>query len=299
MTPLQVLYEDNHLIAVNKAPSDIVQGDVTGDVTLADRVASYLKTKHGKPGNVFVGIAHRLDRPVSGIVIFARTSKALERLNALFREGGVRKRYWAVVDARPPKNADSLVHWVTRNTERNTSYAAPRPVPGAREARLAYRLAATLERYYLLEIDLETGRHHQIRAQLAAIGCHIKGDLKYGARRSNPGGGIHLHAREVSFEHPVQKTRLTVVAPPPPDPVRDAAIAALGADADPAADGRAEGTPDGPHHPEVRLRLARGPPQPVPAGRAALRGAVQDPRHALQRARSRTRGAAADPAVHR
>jgi 23S rRNA pseudouridine1911/1915/1917 synthase len=229
MTPLQLLYEDNHLIALNKSTSDIVQGDATGDVTLADRVALYLKTKHGKPGNVFVGIAHRLDRPGSGVVIVARTGKALERLNALFREGGVRKRYWAVVDARPPKDADTLVHWVTRNPEQNKSYAAPRPVPGAREARLSYRLAATLDRYYLLEIDLETGRHHQIRAQLAAIGCHIKGDLKYGARRSNPGGGIHLHAREVSFEHPVRKTRLTIVAPPPSDPVWDAAAAALGA----------------------------------------------------------------------
>lgn len=241
MTPLHVLYEDNHLIAVNKAPSDIVQGDRTGDVTLADRVGQYLKAKHGKPGNVFVGIAHRLDRPVSGIVIFARTSKALERLNALFREGGVRKRYWAVVDARPPKDADSLVHWVTRNPEQNTSYAAPRPVPGAREARLSYRLLAALERYWLLEIDLETGRHHQIRAQLAAVGCRIKGDLKYGARRSNPGGGIHLHAREVSFEHPVRKTPLTIVAPPPPDPVWDAAVAAVGADAGTAAAGRRAG----------------------------------------------------------
>ena len=226
MTPLHVLYEDNHLIAVNKATSDIVQGDKTGDVTLADRVAAYLRQKHGKPGNVFVGVAHRLDRPVSGIVIFARTSKALERLNALFREGGVRKRYWAAVDARPPKDADSLVHWVTRNPEENKSYAAPRPLPGAREARLSYRLLAVLERYFFLEIDLETGRHHQIRAQLAAIGCHVKGDLKYGARRSNAGGGIHLHAREVSFEHPVRKTPLTIVAPPPRDPVWDAAVAA-------------------------------------------------------------------------
>ena len=241
MTPLKVLYEDNHLIAVNKSTSDIVQGDSTGDVTLADRVARYLKTRHGKPGNAFVGIAHRLDRPVSGVVIFARTGKALERLNALFREGGVRKRYWAVVDARPPKDADCLVHWVTRNTEQNKSYAAPRPVPGAREARLSYRLAAVLEHYFLLEIDLETGRHHQIRAQLAAIGCHIKGDLKYGARRSNPGGGIHLHAREVSFEHPVRRTQLTIVAPPPPDPVWDAAVAAVGADAGPAAAGQARG----------------------------------------------------------
>ncbi len=241
MTPLHVLYEDNHLIAVDKSTSDIVQGDATGDVTLADRVGLYLKQKHGKPGNVFVGIAHRLDRPVSGIVIFARTSKALERLNALFREGGVRKRYWAVVAEKPPKDADSLVHWVTRNPEQNKSYAAPRPVSGAREARLSYRLAATLDRYYLLEIDLETGRHHQIRAQLAAIGCHIKGDLKYGARRSNPGSGIHLHAREVSFEHPVRKTRLTIVAPPPPDPVWDAAAAAVGDDADPAAAGHRGG----------------------------------------------------------
>jgi 23S rRNA pseudouridine1911/1915/1917 synthase len=137
-----------------------------------------------------------------------------------------------VVDARPPKDADSLVHWITRNAVRNTSYAAPRPVPGAREARLSYRVLAALERYYLLDIDLETGRHHQIRAQLAAVGCHIKGDLKYGARRSNPGGGIHLHAREVSFEHPVRKTTITIVAPPPADPVWDAAVAALGAAAD-------------------------------------------------------------------
>jgi 23S rRNA pseudouridine1911/1915/1917 synthase len=227
MTPLNVLYEDNHLLAVNKAVSDIVQGDDTGDVTLADRVASYLKTRHEKPGKVFVGVAHRLDRPVSGVVVFARTSKALERLNELFRGGGVRKLYWAVVAERPPKDADSLVHWITRNPEQNKSYAAPRPVPGAREARLSYRLLASLERYFLLEIDLGTGRHHQIRAQLAAIGCHIKGDLKYGARRSDPGGGIHLHAREVSFEHPVRKTPITIVAPPPPDPVWDAAVAAV------------------------------------------------------------------------
>ena len=229
MTPLKVLYEDNHLIAVNKSTSDIVQGDSTGDVTLADCVARYLKTRHGKPGNAFVGIAHRLDRPVSGVVIFARTGKALERLNALFREGGVHKRYWAVVDARPPRDADDLRHWITRNVEQNTSYAAPRPVPGAREARLSYRLLAALDRYFLLEIDLGTGRHHQIRAQLAAIGCRIKGDLKYGAKRSNPGGGIHLHAREVTFEHPVRKAPLTIVAPPPADPVWDAALAALDA----------------------------------------------------------------------
>ena len=227
LAPPRVLYEDNHLLAVNKAPSDIVQGDRTGDATLADRVAAYLKEKHGKPGNVFVGVAHRLDRPVSGVVVFARTSKALARLNALFREGGVTKRYWAVGDARPPKDADALVHWITRNPAKNTSYAAPRPVPGAREARLSYRLLAALDRYWLLEIDLGTGRHHQIRAQLAAVGCHVKGDLKYGARRSNPGGGIHLHAREVSFAHPVRGTPLTITAPPPDEPVWNAAAAAV------------------------------------------------------------------------
>jgi len=162
-------------------------------------------------------------------VIFARTSKALERMNELFRGGGVRKVYWAVVAERPPKEADQLVHWITRNTGENKSYAAPRPLPGAREARLSYRLLASLERYFLLEIDLGTGRHHQIRAQLAAIGCHIKGDLKYGAQRSNPGGGIHLHAREVSFEHPVRRGLITLKADPPADPVWEAALAAAAA----------------------------------------------------------------------
>ncbi len=222
---LRILYEDNHIIAVNKMPSDIVQGDRTGDETLADRVREHLRTAYGKTGNVFVGIPHRLDRPTSGVVLFARTDKALERLSALFREGGVRKTYWAMVAEKPPSEAGSLVHWLRRNPEQNKSYAVDGPGRNAREARLDYRLLFSLERYHLLEIELHTGRHHQIRAQLAAVGCHIKGDLKYGAARSNPGGGIHLHARQAAFTHPVRKAPLVIVADPPPDPLWDAALA--------------------------------------------------------------------------
>jgi 23S rRNA pseudouridine1911/1915/1917 synthase len=229
---LRILYEDNHILAVNKMPSDIVQGDRTGDETLADRVREHLRRAYGKTGNVFVGIPHRLDRPTSGVVLFARTDKALERLSAMFREGGVRKIYWAMVAERPPADSGTLVHWLRRNPVQNKSYAvagpdARSPNPrnaAAREARLRYRLLFSLERYHLLEIELETGRHHQIRAQLAAIGCHIKGDLKYGAARSNPGGGIHLHARQVSFVHPVKQTPIVIEADPPPDPVWDAAL---------------------------------------------------------------------------
>ncbi len=225
--PLRILYEDNHIIAVNKMPSDIVQGDKTGDVPLADRVREYLRERYHKPGNVFVGIPHRLDRPTSGVVLFARTDKALERLSALFREGGVRKTYWALVDARPPREADTLTHWLRRNAQQNKSYVVRGPGGGAREARLSYRVLCSLERYHLLEIELHTGRHHQIRAQLAAIGCHIKGDLKYGAARSNPGGGIHLHARRVELAHPVRETPLVIVADPPPDPAWEAACRAV------------------------------------------------------------------------
>ena len=224
---LSILYEDNHLIAVNKMPSDIVQSDRTGDETLADRVRQYLRHRYGKPGNVFVGIPHRLDRPTSGAVLFARTDKALARLSALFREGGVRKTYWAVVAERPPADHGSLVHWLRRNPVQNKSYAVDGPGGGAREARLTYRLVLTTERYHLLEIGLETGRHHQIRAQLAAVGCHIKGDLKYGAARSNPGGGIHLHARRLELVHPIRQTPLVITADPPPDPVWDAVMQAL------------------------------------------------------------------------
>ncbi|HUJ75250.1 MAG TPA: RluA family pseudouridine synthase [bacterium] len=224
---LSILYEDNHVIAVNKQPSDIVQGDKTGDVTLADRVKEYIRETRGKTGEVFIGIPHRLDRPTSGVVLFARTSKSLERLSAAFRDGTVEKTYWAMVAEKPPAESGTLVHWLTRNPEQNKSHAAAAPRPGAREARLSYRLLLSLERYHLLEIRLETGRHHQIRAQLHAVGCHIKGDLKYGAPRSNPGGGIHLHARRLSFPHPVKKEIVTVVADPPRDALWDAALAQL------------------------------------------------------------------------
>jgi 23S rRNA pseudouridine1911/1915/1917 synthase len=223
---LCILYEDNHIIAVNKMPSDIVQGDRTGDPTLADKVRDYLREKHGKKGNVFIGIPHRLDRPTSGVVLFARTDKALQRLSGLFREGGVKKIYWALVSERPPRNSDTLVHWLRRNPSLNKSFVVAGPGHEAREARLSYRLLASLERYHLLAIELHSGRHHQIRAQLAAIGCHIKGDLKYGAPRSNPGGGIHLHARQVSFVHPVKQEPLTITADPPPDALWSAALEA-------------------------------------------------------------------------
>ncbi len=224
---LAILYEDNHLIAVNKRPADIVQGDKTGDVTLADKVKDYIRASRGKEREVFVGIPHRLDRPTSGVVLFARTSKALSRLSEMFRTGEVEKTYWALVAEKPPADSGTLVHWLTRNTEQNKSYAWDAKRPGAREARLAYRLLFSLERYHLLEIHLETGRHHQIRAQLHAVGCHIKGDLKYGAPRSNPGGGIHLHARGVSFIHPVKKVTVTIQADPPRDPLWDAVMARL------------------------------------------------------------------------
>ena len=221
---ISVLYEDNHIIAVNKMPADIVQADRTGDPTLADSVRDYIRRQGGKPGEVFLGIPHRLDRPTSGVVLFAKTSKALERLSALFREGGVRKIYWAIVCEKPPSEAGILVHYLRRNPEQNKSYASDSPAPGVKEARLSYRLLFSLERYHLLEIELHTGRHHQIRAQLAAVGCRIRGDLKYGAPRSNPGGGIHLHARQVSFVHPVRGEPVQIVADPPADPLWDAAF---------------------------------------------------------------------------
>jgi len=226
---LELLYEDNHLIAVNKRPSDIVQGDKSGDVPLSDRVREYIKSRYARPGSVFVGVPHRLDRPTSGVVLFARTSKALQRMALLFREGGVAKKYWAMVQARPPRGEDTLVHYLTRNPGQNKSYLADQPKPGAQEARLKYRLLLSLERYHLLEVELGTGRHHQIRAQLARIGCPIKGDLKYGARRSNPGGGIHLHAREVCFVHPVRQEPVRIIADPPPDPLWDEAMRRLAA----------------------------------------------------------------------
>jgi 23S rRNA pseudouridine1911/1915/1917 synthase len=212
---LQVLFEDNHLIVVNKRVGDIVQGDKTGDKPLSDVVKSYLKEKHNKPGNVYLGVVHRLDRPTTGIVLFAKTSKALPRLNKLFAEKKTHKTYWALVKNQPPKEKDTLVHYLKRNTKQNKSYAHKNEVPDSKKAILHYQVIKKLDNYYLLEIDLETGRHHQIRSQLSAIGCPIKGDLKYGFDRSNKDGGIHLHARKLSLIHPVQKEEITFTAPLP------------------------------------------------------------------------------------
>ncbi|HEA22692.1 hypothetical protein LCGC14_0868380 [marine sediment metagenome] len=223
-TNLQVLYEDNHLIAINKRPGDIVQGDKTGDMPLSEVVKLYLKEKYNKPGNVYLGVAHRLDRPTSGIVVFAKTSKALPRLNKLFAEKKTTKTYWAVVKNIPAKDVDTLVHWLKRNPKQNKSYAHPKEVDGSKKAILDYRLIKKLDNYYLLEIDLLTGRHHQIRAQLSAIGCTIKGDLKYGFDRSNKDASIHLHARHLSFVHPVKNEVLNLTAAPPQDPVWDACV---------------------------------------------------------------------------
>ena len=217
----RILYEDNHLIVVNKLPGELVQGDETGDRTLADDVKEYLRVKYSKPGNVYLGIPHRLDRPTSGIVVYAKTEKALIRLNEAFRGSGVRKTYWAVVDNMPRKPESTLIHYIVRNSANNKSVAYPKEIKGSKIARLDYKLIGTSDKYYLLEIALHTGRHHQIRAQLAAIGLHIKGDLKYGFPRSNPDGGIHLHARKIVFIDPVKKEEVTIVAPPPHDPVWD------------------------------------------------------------------------------
>jgi 23S rRNA pseudouridine1911/1915/1917 synthase len=219
---LLVLYEDNHLIAVNKRPGDIVQGDITGDDPLSEVVKTYLKKKYDKPGNVYLGVAHRLDRPTSGVVVFARTSKALPRLNQLFAAKEANKTYWAIVKNRPEKERDRLIHWLKRNPKQNKSYAHAHEVPESKKAILEYRVVKKLDRYYFLEIDLFTGRHHQIRAQLAAIGCPIKGDLKYGYDRSNKDGSIHLHARNLSFVHPVKKEPMEIIAAPPKDPIWDA-----------------------------------------------------------------------------
>ncbi len=225
----RVLYEDNHIIIVNKLPGEIVQGDRTGDVTLGDDVKAYLKERYSKPGNVFLGLPHRLDRPTSGIVVFARTDKALSRLSLLFRDGKVDKYYWAIVDKGLPEQEGLLRHYIYRDTVKNKSFAyRPAPDGGApnlhgirkgdlQEARLEYRQIGQSERYCLLEIHLLTGRHHQIRAQLAACGVHIKGDLKYGFPRSDQNGGICLHSREIAFEHPVSHEQVHVVAPVPED----------------------------------------------------------------------------------
>lgn len=214
---LQVLYEDNHIIVVNKRVGDIVQGDKTGDKPLSDVVKEYLKDKYQKPGDVFLGVVHRLDRPTTGIVLFARTSKALERMNEMFKNRDTQKTYWAVVKQRPQKDADVLEHFLRRNEKNNTSKAYLKEVPDSKKAVLDYKVIKELNNYYALEINLHTGRHHQIRAQLSAIGSAIKGDLKYGFDRSNPDGGIHLHARKLQFIHPVKKEPVTIIAPVPDD----------------------------------------------------------------------------------
>ncbi|WP_339627413.1 RluA family pseudouridine synthase [uncultured Maribacter sp.] len=221
---LQVLFEDNHLIVINKRPGDIVQGDKTGDKPLSDTVKAYLKKKYNKQGNVYLGVVHRLDRPTSGIVVFAKTSKALPRLNKMFAEKDAKKTYWAVVKNRPDEPEKKLVHWMKRNTKQNKSYANNKEVNDSKKAILSYKLIKKLDNYYLLEIDLETGRHHQIRSQLTAIGSPIKGDLKYGFNRSNENGSIHLHARKLKLMHPVKKELLEIIAPLPNDPIWNACL---------------------------------------------------------------------------
>ena len=211
---MDVLYEDNHIIVVAKAAGEIVQGDKTGDKSLCDTMKAYIKEKYAKPGNVFIGLPHRLDRPVSGIVVFAKTSKALERLNRMFSEGAVKKIYWALTKGIPTPAEADIESWILRNEKMNKSFSYPKEVKGAKRALLHYRLAAASQNYNLIEVELKTGRHHQIRCQLSSIGCPIKGDLKYGAQRSNPDGSISLHSRRIRFTHPVRKEEMEVVAPP-------------------------------------------------------------------------------------
>ncbi|MEM6515243.1 MAG: RluA family pseudouridine synthase [Bacteroidota bacterium] len=221
---LQVLYEDNHIIVVNKRAGDIVQGDKTGDKPLSEVVKSYLKNKYNKPGNVYLGVVHRLDRPTSGIVLFAKTSKSLPRLNKLFAERKTDKTYWAFVKKTPPNHEGTLTHWLKKNPKNNKSYASITKTSDSKKAVLHYRVIKRLENYALLEINLETGRHHQIRVQLSAIGSPIKGDLKYGFERSNPDASISLHARRLHFIHPVSKENIEIVAPVPNDALWQAAV---------------------------------------------------------------------------
>jgi 23S rRNA pseudouridine1911/1915/1917 synthase len=210
-----ILFEDNHLIIFNKQSSQIVQGDKTGDLPLSDLIKEFIKVRDRKPGNVFLGVVHRIDRPVSGVVIFAKTSKALRRLDEMIRNGQIHKTYWAIVKNQPPEISGHLTHYLKKNEEKNKSFAYEKEVTGSRKAELTYRLIGRSQNYYLLEVNLLTGRHHQIRSQLSKIGCPIKGDLKYGFGRSNPDGSICLHARQVEFIHPVSKEEITVIADPP------------------------------------------------------------------------------------
>ena len=219
---LQILFEDNHIIIVNKRSGDITQGDKTGDIPLSDVVKAYIKKKYNKEGNVFLGVVHRLDRPTSGVIIFARTSKALERLNKMLRDKKINKTYWAIVKNHPKKEKDTLMHFLKKNPKNNKSFVHHKEVDGSKKAVLHYQLLKKLDNYSLLEIDLETGRHHQIRAQLSSIGFPIKGDLKYGFNRSNADGSIHLHARKIVFVHPVSKEEISVIAATPNDVIWDA-----------------------------------------------------------------------------
>ena len=223
---MEIVYEDNHLIIVNKACGEIVQGDRTGDEPLVETLKQWIKEKYQKPGNVFCGVIHRIDRPTSGLVVFARTSKGLSRMNELFRKGEVHKTYWAIVQNRPPKQTDTLTHWLVAHEKGNRTEVFDAPKEGAQKAVLKYRVIAESERYHLLEVELLTGRKHQIRAQLSYIGCPIKGDLKYGARRSNPGGGISLQSHRICFQHPVSKLEIDITAPVPPQPLWQALAAA-------------------------------------------------------------------------
>lgn len=216
---ISVIYEDNHLIIVNKRSGDITQGDKTGDKPLPEKVKEWLKKKYNKPGNVFCGVVHRLDRPTSGVVVFAKTSKALTRMNKMFQQKEIQKTYWAIVESKPQKTQDELIHFLKKNDKQNKSYPVKEGVESAKKATLKYNTIATSENYFLLEVLPETGRHHQIRTQLSAIGAIIKGDLKYGAKRSNKDGSISLHARKIEFIHPVSKETVSVKAPVPSDPL--------------------------------------------------------------------------------
>jgi 23S rRNA pseudouridine1911/1915/1917 synthase len=221
---LQVLYEDNHIIIINKRVGDIVQGDKTGDKPLSDVVKDFIKDKYNKPGNVYLGVTHRLDRPTTGIVVFAKTSKVLPRLNKLFSDKKVNKTYWAVVKEKPAKEKDTLINWLKKNPKNNKSTAYNNEIKDSKKAILHYEVVKQLNNYFLIEVNLETGRHHQIRCQLSSIGSPIKGDLKYGFDRSNKDGGIHLHSRKIEFTHPVSKDKISIIAPTPQDPIWEACI---------------------------------------------------------------------------
>jgi len=214
---IQLLYEDNHLFIVNKRAGDIVQGDKTGDAPLSELIKEFIKKRDHKPGEVYLGVPHRLDRPTTGIVVFAKTSKALSRLNKMFAEKQTQKTYWALVKNKPKITADTLIHYLVRNPKQNKSYAHDHEVPDSKRASLSYQLLKSFDNFHLLEIDLHTGRHHQIRSQLSKIGSPIKGDLKYGFPRSNKDGSISLHARQLEFIHPVKKEKMSIIAPPPKD----------------------------------------------------------------------------------